>query len=84
MARRATPRRFIDACRYCGRQVRVLLLSLQHAAAGANLQCANFVLFLDAPGDTPAHGVATEEQACDAALASALGTLVISSSTIHP
>jgi superfamily II DNA or RNA helicase len=42
---------------------RVLMLSMEHAAAGANLQCANHVILLEPPGTNPAHGVAQETQA---------------------
>ena len=43
--------------------VRVIMLSMEHAAAGTNLQAANHVILLEPPGVNPAHGVAQETQA---------------------
>ena len=43
--------------------VRVIMLSMEHAAAGTNLQAANHVVLLEPPGINPAHGVAQETQA---------------------
>ena len=43
--------------------VKVIMLSMEHAAAGTNLQAANHVILLEPPGVNPAHGVAQETQA---------------------
>jgi superfamily II DNA or RNA helicase len=45
------------------KRVRVIMLSMEHAASGTNLQCANHVVLLEPPGINPAHGVAQETQA---------------------
>ena len=39
------------------RGTQVIMLSMEHAAAGTNLQCANHVVLLEPPGINPAHGV---------------------------
>ena len=43
--------------------VRVIMLSMEFAASGTNLQAANHVILLEPPGVNPAHGVAQETQA---------------------
>jgi hypothetical protein len=36
--------------------VRVLMLSMEYAASGTNLQCANHVILLEPAGRNPGHG----------------------------
>ena len=49
--------------RFKSGQVKVLMLSLAHAAAGTNLQMANHVILVEPAGHNKSHGAAIEAQA---------------------